>query len=663
MRNICIAAVAAGTIVLGCGDDRSLVREPHHISRPARAFVEHTVPESDVGLTRRVESRITRDTLDELLSSEADRRWVERLEGGIKYADLFVDLYDSTGWQLNFATADGLTPRGEAVVRNLRRARQQGLDPAPYHLSRIATLVDELRDLEPLPDPDLELTGDEAELAVGWLEERTFDDDAAMRTALFDALLDGLAPRIREEGARHGDQFSARARRVAELEARTADGFLRMARDVRHFNYQRLSWKELAQRGGGKAVVYDRLAETWRDLVAAEPEKVDDVAGALHPPHPQYDRLVVALETYRNIRDAGGWDEVPRFDVAEGTRHRHVPALRSRLRAEGFFVGDATDDVVDEHLMRAVHAYQRTHQFRPGPATSGFWRSLNVDVDRRVAQIEYTLQRWRGSFYRGEEDFVFVNIPDFTADIWRQGERRMRLKVVVGNRDRYCDPDTGEWTYPNATPIQWGYLAHLMLNPWWNVPPRIFEEEIAAHVDDPEWLAEHNYELYQDDDELRARQRPGEHNALGRVKFIFPNPHNTFLHDTPSKEYFDYPVRAFSHGCVRVQDPLELARHFMTEYDHGGSERLDRIMELGSTIKIEFERDIPVFFEYYAVRVDDDGLVHFLADPYRIYRRHLAEEPSEVTACTPELPDVEPLDEDEGETTDSPADLDTDVGP
>ncbi len=212
----------------------------------------------------------------------------------------------------------------------------------------------------------------------------------------------------------------------------------------------------------------------------------------------------------------------------------------------------------------------------------------------------------------------------------------------------------------------------MMLNPWWNVPPRIFDEEIEPHLDDADWIAEHDYEIYEDDGRLMARQRPGEQNALGRVKFIFPNPHNTFLHDTPSKKYFDYPVRAFSHGCVRVQDPLELARYFMTEYDHGGAERLDRIMELESTIKIEFEREIPVFFEYYAVRVDDDGLVHFLADPYRIYRRNLAEDPTEFTTCTPSEASSE-ADSVEGELEadadvpdepdEAPADLEDDVGP
>jgi murein L,D-transpeptidase YcbB/YkuD len=667
--------VATATIVaLGCGDDRAPVHHPHDISRPARDFVETAVLDSDVALTRRVESRTTRESLTALLQSEAQRRWADRLDGGIKYADLFVELYGSTDWQLHFATEDGLTERGAAVVRNLRRARQQGLDPAPYHLARIDSLVDELARLSSLPDPDLELNGDEAELAVRWLDEQGLDgDDAATRTALFDALLDGLSPRIRDVGQRHGDRFSRRAERVAQLEARVADGFLRMARDVRHFNYRRLSWKELAERGGGKAVVYDRLEATWRKLITTDPDQVDDLADELRPPHPQYDRLVVALERYRDIRDAGGWEVVPRFDLAMGTRHPAVPSLRQRLATEGFDVGTSTDQVVDEPLMSAVHAYQETHQFRVGPPTPGFWRSLNVDIDRRIAQIEYTLQRWRGSYFRGESDFVFVNIPDFTAEIWADGERRKRLRVVVGNRNRVCDPETGEWNYPNATPIQWGYLAHMMLNPWWNVPSRIFDEEIAPKLDDHEWLQEHGYEVYSDGDTLKARQRPGDQNALGRVKFIFPNPHSTFLHDTPSKEYFDYPVRAFSHGCVRVQHPLELAEHFMTEYDHGGVERLDRIMELGSTIKIEFERKIPVFFEYYAVRVDDDGRVRFLADPYRIYRKELADDPSEVTSCTPtddaplefdgtEATAEEQLDAD-GEVSDSPADLDDDLGP
>lgn len=647
-----------------CSGEPTMSAPPEDVAEPAREFLERLVPRFDELAVRRLHSLSVESALRSELEGEAKRSWSARLDGGIKYADLLVDLYRERDWTLYFAEPSGLNDRGHKLLQRLLNSDQELLDPHDYHVDLIRSHDAELADAVGPVAPSFVLTGEEAELAVRWLRTETSSeivDEENLERRLVDAMLgvgeeeSAISHRLHELQLDYHATLRADVRRIAALEARVVDGALRLARDLRHGNYRRLSWSELAHRGGGKAVVYDRLADTFADVTTASAVEVDVVIDDLRPPHEQYERLLEARQQYLAIVDAGGWPQVSPFELRVGTVDARAAALRERLKSEGYLpssVGhDVPDDVVTETLLAAVEHYQTTHQFRPGTPTSGFWRSLNVPAQRRLAEIELTIRRWRDSYFRGEQDFVFVNIPDFHAEVWRDGERRMRFRVVVGNNDRTCDPESKTWHYPNATPVQWATLDHIMVNPWWNVPPRIYEEEIAPHIEEPGWLEEKQYELWMDGEEQRARQRPGETNALGLVKFIFPNEHNTYMHDTPHKKYFDYPVRAFSHGCVRVHEPLKLAEYFMTEYGMGGKKRLDRILELGSTIELKFDEEIPVFFEYYVVRVDADGHVHFLADPYSVYKEALAEDPAAITSCeispTPD-PDEEPDKEPDG---------------
>ncbi len=648
MNQLSYLMVAASIVVMSCSSADDPTRTPESVAWPARAFVEQLIPRFDELARQRVESITVADALRTRLQREAERPWGARLDGGLKYADLLLAIYESQEWTLAFSRPDGSTARALGIIERLAHAPADALDPALYHLSTIAKLQSELGGIQLPPTPSFALDAAEAEDLVTWLEaENASLHDPATRRRVVDAALGlrgaPLAPRLAALAGAYRHRATASNTAIAELEVRTADAALRYARDLRHFNYKRLSWPELEQRGGGKRVIYERLDATLRELFEApDAASASDILVALRPELEQYDRLVDALARYRAMSD---WPVVP-----PGIGAEYDAALAPRLAAEGY---------AQPALAEAIAAYQRTHQFEPGVPTAGFWRSLNIARPQRIAQIELTLQRYRESYYRGERDFVFVNIPDFHAEVFRNGERRMRIPVVVGNAERVCDAQTQQWRYPNATPVQWAPLEHLMLNPWWNVPSRLFAEEIAPRAHDAAWLAQKGYELYEDRGATHARQRPGPNNALGLVKFIFPNEHSTYMHDTPSKQYFARPVRAFSHGCVRVQDPLALAEHFMTEYDLGGRARLDRIIELGSTIRIDIPGAIPVFFEYYTVRVDDDGAVWFLADPYRLDETRLSAD-GEPQSCAPRaLPEPVPT---WGDATPEPANAD-DQGP
>lgn len=683
-----LAGLVGATGLSGCSETARPPQQAPAPVDPTRVFVENLLPSLNTELRQHAEAVATGKALATYLSREARRRWNARVDGGIKYADLFEEVYDKRDYHKVFAQSDGITPRGEAILEVLLDAERHALDTSTYHVGRVQTLVANLERItagKPSWET-MQLTPAEAEQLVGWLRDHQLDPhDPQTRREVLSALvgasvrgvadkgvLASPAPRITGELDRFLDTFEKTAELTAELELRVADGALRYARDMRHFNLARQDWRDLRDAGGSKALIYGRLEKTYDALSGASPEETGEILEDLEPQHPQYAKLLDALARYRAIAADGGWEKVRPTSLDLRARSPRVAALRARLAAEGFVSrtpqpaeaggrgGDerieagagSTDSagsgapaegepeeadptVVDQQLIEAVKSYQETHQFRPdGDPTPGFWRSLNLSVHRRIDQIELSIQRWRESHYQGEEDFIMVNIPDFHAEVFRGAKRQMRFRVVTGNNKRSCDPETGEWKYPNATPVQMAKLDHVIVNPYWYVPKRIVREEIEPKMErDADYLEKKNYEIVELGGKETIRQKPGEGNALGRVKFIFPNPHNTYMHDTPHKKYFDYPVRAYSHGCVRVHEPLEFARHLLSHDEKGQKYEVDALVESQKQKYIELADKLPVFFEYFTVRVDDQGRPHFLADVYHHDQRRLAEEDGEEIDC------------------------------
>lgn len=725
---VCALIAAAGTA--GCSESTRTATEVAAPVDPTRVWVESFLPSLDTELRRHAEAVATGKALKTYLAREARRSWNARVAGGIKYADLFEKLYDKRDYHKAFAQSDGLTSRGEAALEVLLDSERHALDSSPYHVARVQTLLANLERVtrdEPAWQ-GISLSAGEANTLVSWLKTHELDPaDPDTRIEVLSALvgastrgvgnkgvLETPAPRITGQMDQFLDAFEKSAELTAELELRVADGALRYARDMKHFNLARQDWRDLRDAGGSKALIYGRLEKTYKELAKASPQEAKEVMAQLAPRHPQYEKLLDALARYRAIAADGGWGRVRQTSLEIGHRSKRVEALRERLAAEGFLPSaeeqqDASDDgsrpdpakpgalgapapaagamageegeevdeaskpdpqIVDEQLVEAVKSYQETHQFRPdGDPSPGVWRSLNVPISRRIEQIELAIQRWRESHYQGEDNFIMVNIPDFHAEVFRGGERTMRFRVVTGNRKRSCNQETGKWEYPNATPIQMAELDHVIVNPYWYVPQRIIREELEPKMSrDPDYLEKKNYEKVMMGGKETIRQKPGDDNALGRVKFIFPNPHNTYMHDTPQKKYFDYPVRAFSHGCMRVHKPFELARHLLENDPNGKKYDFDELLEKERQKYIELAEKMPVFIEYYTVRVDDQGRAQFLADIYRYDRARLAEEDGEdeedekAVDCRQRRRKAAPEAVEEG-SDEEPEGVDEDLGP
>ncbi|QDG53340.1 hypothetical protein FIV42_22105 [Persicimonas caeni] len=390
-----------------------------------------------------------------------------------------------------------------------------------------------------------------------------------------------------------------------------------------------------------KYLVMQSLGPVFKDS-----SQVATTLAELPPPFEPYRRLTRAFKRYADIVEAGGWPLIPQEaeGLKRGASSEHIPTVKERLRIEGYYDGDDSKTFTNE-LRRALLTYQRTHQlWENGWLTPQTMRSLNDTATERWNQIRLTLERWRESRVGPDTHYVHVNIPDFHASVWRNGERDMYFKIVVGSTSKERTDD-GELIYKHATPRFSDRLDYIVFNPYWNVPESIREKELEPKFEEkPEYFEEKHYEYFTDRNGHRfLRQKPGPHNALGKVKFLFPNRYNVYMHDTPDKHLFKHPFRAYSHGCVRIQDPMKFA-HYLLDLDgrwkdEKRQEKLDEWYAKEGETWVNLRHELPVHIEYFVVRVDDNGHANFLADLYRLDRPRMKKIAAKVEALQSEEPE------------------------
>jgi murein L,D-transpeptidase YcbB/YkuD len=323
--------------------------------------------------------------------------------------------------------------------------------------------------------------------------------------------------------------------------------------------------------------------------------------------------------------------------LRRGARGEGVAALRARLRATGEL--DAPEDaesIYDDEVAGAVARFQVRHGLEPdssvGRATLA---ALNVPVETRILQIELNLDRYRWLPAEFEKRYLLVNIPDFHLRAYDDGREVFEQRVIVGDE------------YQNATPVFADSMTYLVFRPEWNVPSSILVNEMLPKLrEDIYDLARHDFEVVDtqgdslvrdpssiDWDDVdttdlpyRVRQRPGETNSLGLLKFMFPNRFNIYLHDTPARKLFDQPVRTLSHGCVRVENPVELAEFALGRQDGWDEAKIREAMDDSTTPRsrsVPLERPVPVYLLYLTAFMRE-GELHFRNDPYGKDRRATA---------------------------------------
>jgi L,D-transpeptidase YcbB len=320
-----------------------------------------------------------------------------------------------------------------------------------------------------------------------------------------------------------------------------------------------------------------------------------------------YENLRDWLQRYREFTAAGGWDPVPPGPALRpGDRSSRVMAVRGRLGAEGFPTDETARDYFDDALAARVREFQVRHGLLvDGVVGRATLAAMNVPVQARIDQIRVNLERLRWVARDWEPRFIGINIAGFRAYYVDGDSVRWSTRAVVGRAYR-------------QTPVFRATLTHLVLNPDWTLPPTILRNDtLPAIAADPAYLQQQNMDVIDAAGRIidpgaidwsrypregfphQIRQRPGPANALGRIKFMFPNEHFVFLHDTPATQLFEASERSFSSGCIRIEYPLELAARLLQDLPGWDQSALEREIATGRTQTIRLATKVPVLVAYF----------------------------------------------------------------
>jgi L,D-transpeptidase YcbB len=380
---------------------------------------------------------------------------------------------------------------------------------------------------------------------------------------------------------------------------------------------------------------YD-LAEFLKDHVV-DAGNIAEITAQVEPPYPGYRRTIQALQTYIELAKQDYGDQLPAVKkaVVPGDSYSGVPRLTRLLRLVGDLPADAnvpsdasTNDqsVYDGALVDAVKNFQRRHGRDPNGRIDGqTLADLNVPLSRRVRQMQLTLERWRWLPSTYQQAPIVVNIPEFRLRAYDKDFKiSVTMNVVVGK------------AYGHDTPVFSDTMEYVVFRPYWEVPYSITRAEMIPHIlRDPDYLAKTGFEVVNSRQnvvlagtvtpevlgqlrtgKLFVRQKPGPKNALGLVKFVFPNSYNVYMHDTPATEFFAKSRRDFSHGCIRLEKPADLAAWVLRDNPGWTPERIRAAMNGSATQQVNLVHPIPVLILYGTVIVLQDGVVYFYDDIY-----------------------------------------------
>jgi len=347
----------------------------------------------------------------------------------------------------------------------------------------------------------------------------------------------------------------------------------------------------------------------------------------LSPHHQAYVALKEALSRYKAIAGQGGWPQVPQGQsIRPGMHDKRIPLIRRRLAVTGDYVGESSGKNIqyDQSLLAAVKAFQARHHLGPdGVVGKNTVEAMNITAEERIKQIRVNLERTRWIIHDLPSSNLIIDIAGFMLQYYHNNQQVWTSKVMVGK------------PY-HQTPIFRSAITYIVLNPTWTITPDIIKNEtVPSIIKDPGFLAKQNLRVIDREGNVVApeyipweqyrgryfpytiRQDSGHFNALGLIKFIFPNPYHVYLHDTPTKSLFSRTRRAFSHGCIRVQNPLELGRLILTN-DTGNPttpEKMDRILATGKTTTVILKQPLPIYLMYLTSNVSH-GKVMFKSDLY-----------------------------------------------
>jgi murein L,D-transpeptidase YcbB/YkuD len=465
-----------------------------------------------------------------------------------------------------------------------------------------------------------------------WFGSNGFADAESMVRAIKESWGDGFTPEYYHLGTIEnllGKAYAIQEKGtfvdpgiLVDLDLLLTDSFFTLARHLSEGSVDPVSFSPEWSIAGN--------ADVSKVLInALKGHRIGQTLRKLAPAAPEYAELRKALKRYREMAKSDDQQTVSDGRLLKkGTRSARVLELKKRLAFLGYLEEQSgtTTDFFDVKLEQAVTHSQERHGLKAdgivGPSTL---QELNTPVEERVRQIMVNMERLRWSNAGRGDRYLIVNIARFELDAVEKGNVVLSMKVVVGKPFQ-------------DTPVFRGKMTYLVLNPVWNVPDSIAKKEMLPEIRknraylgkenitvlrgwgdseqeiDPDtirWKSITERNLY-----FRFRQEPGPLNPLGRIKFMFPNRFNVYLHDTPARYLFEQNVRAFSHGCIRIEHPLELAEYVLQGDPRWTKESITAAIEEGSTQEVRLPQPLDVYIVYVTAWVDKDGSVQFRDDLY-----------------------------------------------
>ena len=321
-----------------------------------------------------------------------------------------------------------------------------------------------------------------------------------------------------------------------------------------------------------------------------------------------YRALKDQLGRYYTIAKKGGWPQVNTSQkvLKKGVIAPEIAIIKKRLEISGDMPAGDSSQVFNDTLELGVKNFQARHGYKPdGIITSALIKEMNVPAEKRLQQIFMNMDRMRWLANEPKGNLIVVNIPEFVLHVYEGKKKAFDINVVVGKEG-------------HNTMMFNGDLNQVVFSPYWNVPPNIVRDEILPSMKrNPNYLAGQNMEITGNEDGLPSiRQKPGGKNALGKVKFLFPNSFNIYFHDTPAKSLFSQDKRAYSHGCIRLSEPAKLANYVLRNQPEWTPEKIEEAMNSGDQKFVNVKNPIPVVITYYTAWVDENGQINFREDIY-----------------------------------------------
>jgi len=315
------------------------------------------------------------------------------------------------------------------------------------------------------------------------------------------------------------------------------------------------------------------------------------------------------LKKYYTIAKNGGWPQIPYTNkkYKTGVTAPLIPAFKKRLQITGELAGNDTSAVFDALLDSAVKTFQINLGYTPtGIINDSLVKDMNVSALKRTQQILINLNRsrWTPEYVQGR--MIVTNIPEYELHVYENKQKQFDMNVVVGKDGA-------------GTVIFTGNLTEIVFSPYWNIPPSIVRKEIVPKMNaDPGYLAKENMEITSNSGGLPVvRQLPGPKNSLGRVKFLFHNSYNIYFHDTPAKDLFNKDKRAYSHGCIRLADPVKMANYLLDDSQTWTADKINEAMNSATEKYVTLKKAVPVIITYYTAWVDESGRLNFRDDIYK----------------------------------------------